>query len=200
MGFPGGASGKESCCQYRRCKRHGFDPWIRKIPWRKAWQPTPVFLPGESHGQSGIPWWATVHRVAKSWTSLQGLSTHAVLGSVLILFFYMSLSHVWLCNPMDCSLLCPWYFIGKNTGVGCYLLLWESSQPRDGTRISCVTCIGRLVLYHQLHLGSPSFTGSSSVFPAPFIEEVVFFPLYILASFVKDKEFLVQQEDQTSQS
>ena len=32
--------------------RCGFDPWVRKIPWRRAWQPTPVFLPGESHGQS----------------------------------------------------------------------------------------------------------------------------------------------------
>ena len=34
----------------RRHKRHGFDPWVGKIPWRRAWQPTPVFLPGESHG------------------------------------------------------------------------------------------------------------------------------------------------------
>ena len=31
--------------------RPGFDPWVRKIPWRRAWQPTPVFLPGESHGE-----------------------------------------------------------------------------------------------------------------------------------------------------
>ena len=31
--------------------RHRFNPWVRKIPWRKAWQPTPVFLPGKSHGQ-----------------------------------------------------------------------------------------------------------------------------------------------------
>jgi len=50
-GFPGGASGKESTC---RCKRCGFNPWVRKIPWRRAWQPTPVFLPGESHGQRGL--------------------------------------------------------------------------------------------------------------------------------------------------
>ena len=50
-GFPGGTSGKGPACQCRRCKRHGFDPWIRKSPWRVAWQPTPVFLPGESHGQ-----------------------------------------------------------------------------------------------------------------------------------------------------
>ena len=32
-------------------KRHGFDPWVWKIPWKRSWQPTPVFLPGESHGQ-----------------------------------------------------------------------------------------------------------------------------------------------------
>ena len=32
----------------------GFDLWVRKIPWRRKWQPTPVFLPGESHGQWGL--------------------------------------------------------------------------------------------------------------------------------------------------
>ena len=42
MGFPGGTSGKEPACHCRRLKRHG------KVPWRRAWQPTPVFLPGES--------------------------------------------------------------------------------------------------------------------------------------------------------
>ena len=45
------ASGKELACQYRRCKRLRFDPWVEKIPWRGTWQPTPVFLPGESQGQ-----------------------------------------------------------------------------------------------------------------------------------------------------
>ena len=53
-GFPVGSGGKESACQYRRHKRCGFDPWVRKIPWRRAWQPTAVFLPGESHGQSSL--------------------------------------------------------------------------------------------------------------------------------------------------
>jgi len=51
LGFPGGDRGKESACQCRRLERHGFDTWVRKISWRRAWQPTPVFLPGESHGQ-----------------------------------------------------------------------------------------------------------------------------------------------------
>ena len=48
LGFLGVASGKEPACQCRRHKRHGFDTWVGKIPWRK-WQPTPAFLPGESH-------------------------------------------------------------------------------------------------------------------------------------------------------
>ena len=46
------------------CRRPGFDPWVGKSPWRRAWQPTPVFLPGDST-VSGA-WWAVVHRVAKS--------------------------------------------------------------------------------------------------------------------------------------
>ena len=49
--FPDGASGKEPTCQYRRC---GLDPWVGKIPWNKAWQPTPVLLPGEPHGQKNM--------------------------------------------------------------------------------------------------------------------------------------------------
>ena len=59
MGFPGGASDKESiyCC--RRCKRNGSDPWVRKMPWGRKWQPTPVFLPGQFHGQRSLR--ATVH-------------------------------------------------------------------------------------------------------------------------------------------
>ena len=57
---PGGASGKEPACQYRRHKRHGFDSWDEKIPWRRKWQAIPVFMPGESHGQRRLvgygPW------------------------------------------------------------------------------------------------------------------------------------------------
>ena len=40
----------EPACQYRRPKRHGFCPRVRRIPWRRKWQATPVFWPGESHG------------------------------------------------------------------------------------------------------------------------------------------------------
>ena len=77
-GLPRWLRGKKSACQCRRCKRCGFDPWVWKIPWRRAWQPTPVFLPGKSHGQRSLvgysPWvvksqtplsnWAHVHNMA----------------------------------------------------------------------------------------------------------------------------------------
>ena len=68
MAFPGGTSGKEPACQCRRHKRRGFDPWVGTIPWRRKWQPTPVFLPGEFHGQRSLsgycPWG---RRVGHSW-------------------------------------------------------------------------------------------------------------------------------------
>ena len=50
-GFLGSTVGKESICQHKRYKTQGFDPWIRKIPWRRKWQPTLVFLPGKFRGQ-----------------------------------------------------------------------------------------------------------------------------------------------------
>jgi len=54
LGFPGGTSGKEPTCQCRRSKRLKFDPWAGQIPWRRAWQPIPVFLPREFHSQRSL--------------------------------------------------------------------------------------------------------------------------------------------------
>ena len=57
MGLPWWFSGREPTCQY---SRHGFDPWARKIPWKRKWQPIPVFLPEKSRGQRSLagysPW------------------------------------------------------------------------------------------------------------------------------------------------
>ena len=54
------SNGKETPCQCRRHKRLKLDPWVRKIPWSKKWQPTLVFLPGEPHEQRSLagygPW------------------------------------------------------------------------------------------------------------------------------------------------
>ena len=50
MGFPGDSAINNLPAVQETLER-GVDPWVRKTPWRRAWQPTPVFLPGESHGQ-----------------------------------------------------------------------------------------------------------------------------------------------------
>ena len=63
--LPRWLSGKEPTCQCSRRERPGFDPWVLKIPWRRKWQPTPVFLLGKSHGQRRL-----AHGVAKSTTWL----------------------------------------------------------------------------------------------------------------------------------
>ena len=77
-GFPSGTSSKEPACQ---CRTHAFNPWVKKIPWRRKWHPTSVFLSGK------IPWtgtWrATVHRASKSWTRLSNWAhTHTKGNSV----------------------------------------------------------------------------------------------------------------------
>jgi len=82
-GFPGDSSGKESACQCRACKKHGFDPWVEKIPWSRKWQLTPVFLPGKRHGQRNLvgcsPWGR------KESDTAEQLSTHTYIPSLLIL-------------------------------------------------------------------------------------------------------------------
>ena len=61
-----------------QCERPGFDPWVGKIPWRRKWQLTPVFLPGESHGQRSLagysPWGQ------KEWDMTEWLSKRHING------------------------------------------------------------------------------------------------------------------------
>ena len=73
-GFPGGASGKDPTCQYRTHKRCWFHPWVRKVPWRRTWNPLQYSCLKDPMDREA--WRATVHRVAKSQTRRKQLSTH----------------------------------------------------------------------------------------------------------------------------
>ena len=64
MGFPGGSDFRV----HLRCRRPEFDPWVGRISWRRARQPTLVFLPGESHGQRSLVGYT--HGIPESWTRL----------------------------------------------------------------------------------------------------------------------------------
>ena len=75
--FPGGLDSKESACNDRRL---GFNPWVRKIPWRREWLPTPVFLPGEFHGQRTLvgysPWGQKESDTAEQASTAQDSTMH----------------------------------------------------------------------------------------------------------------------------
>ena len=93
---PGVARGKAPACQWRRHKKCGFDPWVGRIPWRRAWLSTPIFFSGESHGQRSLAGYSIVYSVAKRWTQLKWLGTHACKcpymdsGGIMFDFSYLS--------------------------------------------------------------------------------------------------------------
>ena len=100
VGFPGGTSGKESACECRRHKRHGFDPWVRKIPWRRKRQPTPIFFtwripwtkePGgpQSMGMQRVRQWLTKH-TPKFW--------QLELNRLVSYDFFLTKWHMWIIN------------------------------------------------------------------------------------------------------
>ena len=84
LGLPPLGSAVKNHMQLRSCRRHRFDPWVGKIPWRRVWQPTPLFLPGESHGQRSLAGYKP-QNVPKSLTGLKRLSMHMVSGIIFSL-------------------------------------------------------------------------------------------------------------------
>ena len=74
-GFPGGSDSKESACDVRP----GFDPWVGKIPWRRKWLLTPVFLPGESHGQRSLASYSPWDSKSRTWLSDSTITTEALI-------------------------------------------------------------------------------------------------------------------------
>ena len=88
MGFPGGASGKEPACQCKRHKRLRFAPWVGKIPWKRAWQPSPVSLSGESHEQRSLAGYSP-------WGDKESDMTEATYHSTPYRFL-IQFNHLWL--------------------------------------------------------------------------------------------------------
>ena len=122
-GLPRRLSCKESACQCKSLRRRMFDPWVRKILWRRKWQPTPVFLPGESHGQRSLvgysPWgrkesdtteWARITRcccpVSESCPTLRD-HMHCRMPGFPVLHHLLEFAqtHVlnWWCHPTNSS-------------------------------------------------------------------------------------------------
>ena len=88
-------------------ERSGFDPWVRKIPWRRAWQPIPVFLLGESHGQKSlVAYSAWSGRVRHEWAH-----THIPLLKHHFTSYWLHNSFILGCSQSVQSLSCVWLFV-----------------------------------------------------------------------------------------
>ena len=99
MGFPGGASGKEPACQCRRHRRCMLNPWVGKISWRRSWQTTPVFLPGESHRQRSLVGYGPCGRKGLDMTEV----TEHSCSSLPRLFSYWSVVALQCCISFFCT-------------------------------------------------------------------------------------------------
>ena len=76
-------SGKEPACQCRRLEWHRFDPWARNIPWKRAWQPTPLFLPGESHVQRRLGGLRSIGSQSRTQLKQQLIHRHEEFGGLM---------------------------------------------------------------------------------------------------------------------
>jgi len=125
-GFWGGASSKETTCQRRRHKRYGLDLWVGKIPWRRAWQPTPAFLPGES------PWTEEPCGLqsieSQSWTWLKWISTHAHTYVCVCVSIYMERYRQIYGISSAQSCLTLQSHESKHAGLSVHHQLWETTQ------------------------------------------------------------------------
>ena len=158
MGFPGGASDKEPACQCRRCKRCRFDPWIRKISWRRAWQPTLVFLPGEPHGPRGLvgysPWDHRESDVTRWPTHTHTHEFTTVSNHLSCIHAELLQSCLTLCHPVDHSLR-----DSSDHGIlqarileSVCQSLFQGILPTQGSNPGLPHC--RQILYCLSHLGN----------------------------------------------
>ena len=97
MGLSRWLSGQESTYQCRRHRRCGFDLWVRKIPWRRKWQPTPVSVPGMDREA----WRAIILGVAKSWMGLRDWAQ--IWRDTRIGLTQLPLENIWLCENQFCQ-------------------------------------------------------------------------------------------------
>ena len=119
-GLPRWISGKESTCQWKRLR---FNPWVRKIPWRRKWQPTPVLLPEKSRGQMSLVGLKSSgsRRVRRDSATKQQqqqcerfrspVTSHLKYAAPVIQrikYFYELLSQTWLWWLVLCLLAWPW--------------------------------------------------------------------------------------------
>ena len=114
-------SAKDSTCLSKRHKRCEFDPWVRKMPWGRKWQPAPVFLPGKFHGQRGLAGYSPWGR--KELDMTEQPSTHA---HTLVLSFWPE-DWGWWAQQKCCRL----DFTSNIWKLSSAMVLWSCNSKRS---------------------------------------------------------------------
>ena len=123
--LPGNLNGKKSACQCRRHRRHEFNPWLRKIPWRRKWQPTPVFFPEEFHGQRSLavysPWGRKQLDITECLSHTHSINWMSVLTLKSLLVWVLTESGSF-CSSLDHHSIPRFYYSSSHTVVPQYML------------------------------------------------------------------------------
>ena len=126
--IPGGTIGKESTCQCQRHKRCKFDPWVERLPWRKTWQPTAVFLSGKFQGQRSLagysPWGCKSQTRLSNWTAKTLTNTTCTH------------THTYTHTHTHPTHGCNWWSVGKLTTE--ILRRWNESSRSESIGIKIV--------------------------------------------------------------
>ena len=113
-GLPLWLSGEEPASQCRRHERPRFGPWVRQIPWRRAYQLTSVFLPGESHGQRILAGYSPWGHKESDMTEATFAHAHT--------YIYKYSVYICITEKDRVNLLCPYYVPGVSVCSACILL------------------------------------------------------------------------------
>ena len=149
-GFPRGTSGKEPARQCRRHKRCGFDPWVGKIPWWRAWQRTPVFLPWESHGQRILVGYGPQGCTESDTTKWLNTHAHNTWYQLIHLTLIASLAAFFWFHPNSCTGIFDLKMKKQKPNTSQLVgLNWDSNPSSQTPRLS--SCPRQVVVAWSAH-------------------------------------------------
>ena len=128
--------GKEFAWHYRRCKRHGFDPWVGKIPWSRKWQPAPVFLPEKSHGHKKLAGYSLWGHKMLELTEWLRIHTHSEYADLFLNGQHDRNPQIWVeiiflegQHLVFVLFLFPLFLPSNPLGLSWSCALWERKRP-----------------------------------------------------------------------
>ena len=142
--LPWWLSGKEHSCQCRTHRQHRFNPWVGKMPWRRAWQHTPVLLPGKSHAQRMLVDYSqsvTTESLKNKKNNIRHTSSHFLLRNPLACFITIINQDIWDDTLLKTFLKVQCRCTNSNLpgGFKKSILRWPRRKPRTLT-MKCPWC------------------------------------------------------------